>query len=405
MDVNNDLGRAKRWLKGILNDDFDKYDIEARYDKKLSLEENKTIMRKQIKPLLKEWSRERFEQAKSEMAEAKARDDLVANERNKKEEQEIEEFNNTIKAEENKDPNRHYKDIHRAVSKVCQGFSNLAFIKGRCGIGKSHNIEKTLKEHKVDYIEITGEVTAAYLYRLLWEHNGKIIWCPDVVKILSEQKAMNLLKSATETKKERLLTKSTYSKEQEDLPDSFIYHGKLLFDYNHAPRSNLREDFEALISRGDFVEMVISGEEIAEIMRHIAKTDTEKEITEFLIKNFNSNGLFRLNLRTQNKAFKTYGWAMRNQLDWKEELATELKNVSEIRSLLYSLIGKTKVKRTELKKKLLKHQIVSSLRTADRKINEWLFIEELFKVSRDDRDYFVCINENPKQEIKAEFEV
>ena len=255
-----------------------------------------------------------------------------------------------------------------------------------------------LEEVRIENIEFTVEESEMFDLEVEDNHNFFIEGG------FLTHNSLNLLKAATETEKAKILTKSNYSTHQEDLPDYFECHSRLIFDYNKIQEMKLRDDFEALVSRGDFEEFYMSEAEISSVMRLIAKTDKEKMITEFIIKNFQANGLFRLNLRTQYKAFKTYGWAVRNELNWKEELIEELKNVSPIRSLLYSLIGPKKVKRTELKKRLLKHQIVSTMKTADRRINDWLFIDELFKVSMDERDYFVCINENQKAQIEAKFE-
>jgi len=177
------------------------------------------------------------------------------------------------------------------------------------------------------------------------------------------------------------------------LPDKFLCRCKFIFDYNSLQGSNLKADFEALVTRGDYIEMPFSEIEVQALMRYIAQDGWQKEVTEYLIKNFNTNGLIRMNLRTQWKAFKTYEYAIKNNLDWKEELKHEMSNVSRIRGVLYSLIGNRVVKTTELKKLLLRHELVCTLRTADTKINEWIYTEELFKVSEGDRDYLVCIND------------
>ena len=88
-----------------------------------------------------------------------------------------------------------------------------------------------LIQNKAKYTEICGDITEAYLYRLLFEHNGDIIWFRDIVRLLRGMNSINLLKSATETETERLLTKNSYSKAQSDLP-------KYLQDFadSNAPR-------------------------------------------------------------------------------------------------------------------------------------------------------------------------
>ena len=130
----------------------------------------------------------------------------------------------------------------------------------------------------------------------------------------------------------------------------------------------MRDDFEALISRGDFLEFTLSPKEMEHIMRQIASTDLEKEITEFIIQNFRGSGLVRMNLRTQWKAFNTYKYAVAQGLDWRQEIDAELKRVSKIRALLYGLIGDEAVRKVDLKKLLIKHELVNSIRMAEYKI-------------------------------------
>ncbi len=288
----------------------------------------------------------------------------------------------------------YYRPIYNAINKICQGYSNLCFIKSRPGLGKSYNIKRAFSKNGIEPVEITGEVTEAYLYRLIFENNGKPIYLRDVVSVLSGMKSLNLLKSATESDSKRVLTKSNYSNVQKDMPDEFVCRSAFIFDYNSvsALSKKLRLDFEALVSRGDYIEMTFSDEDMKEIMRMISKGDKNKEkVTEFMIENFESGELFRLNLRNQYKAMQTYNYAVNNNLDWREHIIDELGNISEIRSILYSLIGKDKVRTSELKKILMKQGIVETQRTADRRINDWIFMDELRVVSKEKRNFYVSL--------------
>jgi len=382
----SELKRLKEWVKKILPDDWDKYDVEAKFDSSLTYEENKSAIREDLKSMIKD--------LKNQAEQIQAQQERLEKERIVSAEKEAEEYNKRT-YEENKNIDNIYDRIIRGVSKLCQGYSNLLFIKGRGGIGKSYQIRKALINNKADFEEICGEVTEAYLYRLLFENNGKIIWFKDVVRLLQGQKSINLLKSATETEEKRLVSKSNYSKAQDDLPDKFICRCKFIFDYNNLVGLQLREDFEALVTRGDYIDIPFCNEDLQKVMKLIAKEDWQKEVTNFVIHNFQQNGMIKLNLRAQWKAFKTYEYAKKNNLDWKKELKTELENISKTRILLYSLIGNKAVRTKELKQLLLRNEIVSSLRTADRRINEWLYLDELFKWSGEDRNFIICIN--PKQ--------
>jgi hypothetical protein len=224
----------------------------------------------------------------------------------------------------------------------------------------------------------------------LYENNGKVIWLKDISNLLSGLKSIQILKAATETEEARVLTKSNYSRQQDDLPDRFICKCKFIFDYNNI-QNTLRDDFEALISRGDFLEFTLSPKEIEHIMRQIAVTPEEKSITEFIIENFSGSGLVRMNLRTQWKAFNTYKYAIAQGRDWKMEIDAELKRVSKVRALLYGLIGNEAVRRVDLKKLLIRHELVNSIRMADYKIREWIFTEELYEAIPDEKNGFVSL--------------
>ena len=379
-----DFERIQKWLKETLKDDYDKFDIKAHFDSSLSYMENKSKVREMVRPLLKEIQKEDVEAIKSGQ-EQFVHERLVAAEK------EAEEYNQMIYSD-NKDIDAFFSHIDFGVKKICQGYSNLLFIRGRGGIGKSYRIRKALIENKTEFAQVCGEVSEAYLYRLIFENNGKVVWFKDVVKLLEGLKSINLLKSATETEDVRVLTKSNYSRAQDDLPDKFVCKCRFIFDYNNLINGKLRDDFEAIVSRGDYIEMAVSDHEIKQLMRLIAKEDWQKEVTNFIVENFESSGIVRLNLRTQWKAFKTYEFCKSNGLDWEDELVRDMKNISKVRALLYSLIGSKVVKTADLKRMLLKRELVGTLRTADNKINEWLYTEELFRWSEADKDFLVGIN-------------
>jgi len=267
----------------------------------------------------------------------------------------------------------------------------LTFIRGGPGSGKSFNIRKALVNAREDYLEVSGEVSEAYLYRLLYENNGKTIWFKDVANLLVGLKSINILKAATESEEARIVTKNNYSKAQADLPDRFLCKCKFIFDYNHV-QNNFRDDFEALVSRGDFIEFALSTKEMHTIMRAIAKTVEEQAVTEFIIDEFKGSGLVRLNLRTQWKAINTYRWAKDIGSNWQTEIKNELSRVSRIRALLYGLIGNEAVRKVELKKLLIKYDIVKSISSAEQHIQKWIFIDELFDWGeRDDRNSFISL--------------
>ena len=382
-----DKERIEKWLKDLLQDKFDLFDWIGEYDPEISYLEQKSILREKVKTFLDVDIKEGAKYCKVQA-------EKLLDEQIKKAEAEVEAYNKSVTFNDNEDIDKYYSQIHRAIGKVCKGQSNLVLLAGSGGIGKSVSIKRTLTKCNAEYIEFTGDVTEAILFRLLYENNGKIIWFRDnASKLFSGSTATIILKAATETEDARTITKSNYSKQQEDLPDRFLCTCRFIFDFNTVTNI-VREDFEALTSRGDYIHFALSEEDIKSIMFGIAKTKEEKEVTRYIVDKFKSTGIVRLNLRTQYKAFQTYKYCIEEGLDWQQELDEELtKRISKDRALLYTLIGVKAVRRTELKKLLIQNDICSSIRTSEMFIQKQIFCGELFETSADERNGFVCINE------------
>ena len=52
LGTNKDLSRLRTWLVSVLPDDYDKYDLNAKYDDTLTFDENKTLIEAEIAPLI-----------------------------------------------------------------------------------------------------------------------------------------------------------------------------------------------------------------------------------------------------------------------------------------------------------------------------------------------------------------
>ena len=385
--IENEKQKLKKFLAVAIPDDWDKYDLESKYDSSLSYMENKSLLIEDLKKL-PDYRGETLEEQKEYVEGIEAQQTA---ERDSAIEEEILSYNNQTFVE-NTELNQFYIPVHRAINKLCAGYSNLAFIKGRGAIGKSWNIRKTLVSSKAKFHEVCGDVSEAYLYRMFFEHNGEIIWFKDVVRILRGLSSINLLKSATETEDKRLLTKSNYSKQQADLPNRFLFTGKIIFDYNEINGIVLEDDFNALQTRGDFLEIAFSLEDIQQMMKLIATEPKQKEVTGYLIDNYSFTGQNLLNLRSQWKAFRTREYAEKFNLDWKQELKAEMdSSISPVKSVLYSLIGNKGIRTMDLKKLLLQTRTVASETTANRRIKEWLITEDLYRVSAEKINFYVAL--------------
>jgi hypothetical protein len=287
---------------------------------------------------------------------------------------------------------QHYRPIVRAIEKMKFGYSHLCFVRGRPGIGKSFQIEEGLKAQGMQYAEVSGNVSEAYLYRILYEHNRKTIWFKDVVRLLRGLRSIDLLKSACETGRKRIIQNLNYCDKQQDLPKQFEFKGNLIFDFNSLTGLKFKEDFEALTTRGDFIDMVFGHQDICSIMRAICKTDVDREVTEYLINHWDGARAGLLNLRVQRQAVLTYQYAQRKGLDWQEEVRQELRNqLSQVQRLLYPILGNGPQRTSEIKKHMVQCGIVSTMRTADRRIADWLELGDIYQVSSEERDFFVSL--------------
>jgi len=301
-----------------------------------------------------------------------------------------------------------YRAIDFNIQKMKYGLLRSLFVEGRGGIGKSYNIRKSLERH--GFIEITDEnkhifdmadketkekyykviagagVSDAYLYRLLYEYNYAIIWFKDVGRMLNSQKTIDHLNTATETDGKRIITNYNYSSKQIDLPEYFEFGGKIIFDYNAVNKKN-KLSFEALISRGEHIHLVMSNEQIFSVMQRIAKNNDEKEVTSYIIKNFKN----KVNLRVQQRAFNTYRLCKKLKIDWKMELKREIESMrTPKQKMIYELIGNSKIRRTELRK-LMCRRLDMTKRRADRFLENMLDTGELRKIGTNERNYEVCL--------------
>ncbi len=323
----------------------------------------------------------------------------------------IQEANSKIKCD-NKDINKYYERLRKSVEMVAKGFFNSTFLQSRTGLGKSTQVTSILNELGLksgeDYEEFAGDISPAYIYKFVYENNGKIIIFRDTSRLIQELRSLDMLKAMTDTIEPRIVRRAIYRKDLDNLPPYFECKSRFVFEFNNLHFNGLKEDLDALLCRGDYVNLVHSMEDVANIMKQIAKTEEEREVTKFLIRDYKYVGMNALNLRTQQKAFQIYKYSQQNGDDWQGQIKNFLTSeMTPIRKMLYSLVGNRVVKTTDLKRLLVISHIdgVSHLRTADRRIRDWIVLRELFIVGfvcDDDeeleqylnthRNYAVCIN-------------
>jgi len=268
-----------------------------------------------------------------------------------------------------------YEPLDRAVELLVRGDFNSLWILGKAGLGKSYRTDMKLKELNADYVVFRGDISDAYLYEFLYNNNGRIIVFRDVAKLLRRLNCIDTFKALTETTGKRIISRKTYA-EHEGVPDEFEFTGKIIFEINDIMK-RYREDLKALFSRGLFVELVFSKEDIKKIMYQICQSKEQKRITDYIVKKADALG-DNFNLRTQSMCFKLYEAAKRDNRDWKKEIDLFLSTqISEPKKLLYQAAGEKPIKRMEFVRYLMLNK-GWSYATAERKIRDWLVIGEIY---------------------------
>ncbi len=298
----------------------------------------------------------------------------------------VQEANNNVKCE-SKEITKHYERLRKSVELVAKGFLNSTFLQSVGGLGKSFQVTAKLNDLGLkcgkDYIEFSGDMSPAFVYRFVYENNGKIVVFRDLHRLLQDLRSLDLIKAMTETHGDRIVRRAIYGRDLDDLPMYFKCKSQFIFEFNSLHLNGLKDDLNALLSRGDYVNLVLSMEDLASIMRQIAKEDWQKDVTNFLISNYEYVGQSAFNLRTQHKAFQIYQYCQKNGNSWKENIKSMLTSeMSYIRKTLYSLIGEKVVTSGDLKRILTIGRVdgVGSLRSADRRIRDWILLRELYIV-------------------------
>jgi hypothetical protein len=259
--------------------------------------------------------------------------------------------------------------IVRAVEILNSSEINCLILKSRTGLGKSYWVDYALKDSKANYVIFKGYVSEARFYKFIQDNSDKIIVMRDCGSMLKSKTFLDFLKSATDMVKSRKISRLTYA-EHEDLEDETNFTGKVIWELNDLPDIN-SEDLAAVISRSIYIELNLSVDDISIVMRDIAVTDFEKEVTSYLITFATMLGV-DFNLRTQNMCFKIAEIAVRDKINWMKEIDMFLvRQIPESRKLLYTCAGNNSIKRLDFVRFLMR-EMKWSYATAQRRIREWL---------------------------------
>ena len=162
-----------------------------------------------------------------------------------------------------------FETIDMLAHASTRGQIRSLIIGGPAGLGKSFTIEAAVGEYDPDRtksIIAKGFVKATGLYLLLHEYQrkGNIIVFDDCDSIFRDEDALNILKSALDTTKERRISWRSETKmtdvDGEPIPREFEFNGTVIFitnvDFDEmvAKGGKGSEHYEALISRSHYIE-------------------------------------------------------------------------------------------------------------------------------------------------------
>lgn len=164
------------------------------------------------------------------------------------------------------DINQRFEFMEQLINMTLNGKSRALIISGPGGLGKSHTVMAEIKKHGLvaasymepakpsndrdeddlvddivdaamiggDFIVIKGFSSPAALYRTLYEFREKTIVFDDCDNIMRHPDAINLLKAALDTTRERYVHWNSQPIGGSDIPRMFCFTGQVIFISNMA---------------------------------------------------------------------------------------------------------------------------------------------------------------------------
>ena len=143
------------------------------------------------------------------------------------------------------------RDLRSLVVSLVKGVSNALFVYGIGGTGKTTVVEKALHDLGLSdgdgYFQAGGGIGVPAIYQTLFNNRTGIVLFDDMDSVFNDELGRNIIKSATDTKKQRkvsYLKQSSwlYNPDRNDIPESeigvtkfpksFIFEGRVIFISN-----------------------------------------------------------------------------------------------------------------------------------------------------------------------------
>lgn len=108
-------------------------------------------------------------------------------------------------------PEERFNDMEHYVSMVLKGLQPSVLICGAPGVGKTYRVMQLVKSANRNFKVIKGKETALAFYMDLFHfrHSGDILVCDDADDVLTDDTITNLIKAATDSSDERIISYGT----------------------------------------------------------------------------------------------------------------------------------------------------------------------------------------------------
>lgn len=240
-------------------------------------------------------------------------------------------------AENPPDLDRFYGPLRNYVKMVTGGYHRLFMLDAQGGLGKTYNVKEVLQNHKHinDWTHNKGFTTPVELYKTLWkaQDSGHVLFLDDMSGIRNKQKAIDMLKAATESDGEENWIEYRTSQDiehpenpDETLPNTFCFRGSIIMSFNDTPDT---PDFEALKDRAVFYQFDLEYEERLDLVREAAKLEQfsnltvseQQEVAEWIATV--TNPAIDVSLRTFEEVCSMRHFGQMESQDW-EQMAFEV---------------------------------------------------------------------------------
>ena len=168
-----------------------------------------------------------------------------------------------------------FEILDQMSTAATNGDIRAMIVSGPPGVGKSFGVEQVVEKAVLfDKIAgkrlraevVKGSATALGLYQILYKYSdaNSVVVFDDCDEIFYDQTALNLLKGALDTGKNRKISwlSESHSLRREGIPDSFTFKGAVIFitniDFTNCKSKTLKPHLEALQSRCHYVDLTIN---------------------------------------------------------------------------------------------------------------------------------------------------